>query len=109
MHEAGIVQEIVAIAVQHAQGAKIKRIALEIGKLSGVMPESIRFSFDIARLGTLAEDASLDIRETPGRVRCRSCEKEFDLQENMGRCACGGTNLEWIGGMDLFIKELEVF
>ena len=73
------------------------------------MPESIRFSFDIARFGTLAEDSSLDIHEPQGRVRCRSCEMEFDIEVITGRCACGGSNLEWIGGMDLFIKELEVF
>jgi hydrogenase nickel incorporation protein HypA/HybF len=109
MHEAGIALEIVDIAVRHAQGAKIKRIAVEIGKLSGVVSESIRFSFEIARLGTLAEDATLDIHESPGRVRCRSCETEFDLEGIMGRCACGSTDLEWLGGTDLFIKELEVF
>ncbi|MHC5825016.1 MAG: hydrogenase/urease maturation nickel metallochaperone HypA, partial [Nostoc sp.] len=47
MHELGITKNIVAIVAEHARGAKVQRVLLEIGKLSAIMPNAIRFCFDI--------------------------------------------------------------
>ena len=45
MHELGITRNIVAIATEHAGESRVKRITLDIGKLSAILPESIRFLF----------------------------------------------------------------
>ena len=66
MHELGISRNIVAIVGEAAKGRRVRRVTLEIGKLSGVMPHAIRFSFDVVAEGTLLEGAALEIRETPG-------------------------------------------
>ncbi|HAJ64667.1 MAG TPA: hydrogenase maturation nickel metallochaperone HypA, partial [Cyanobacteria bacterium UBA8543] len=66
MHELGITQNIVAIAAEHANGAKVKRVSLEIGKLSAIMPEAVHFCFDICCQGTVLEGAKLEIIEIPG-------------------------------------------
>jgi hydrogenase nickel incorporation protein HypA/HybF len=108
MHELGITQEIIAIAAEHSRGAKIKRVVLEIGKLSAVLPDAVRFCFDLCSEGTPAEGALLEILETPGKARCRACGAEVILEQPFGRCACGNTDLEWLSGEELKIKELEV-
>ncbi|MEC7192467.1 MAG: hydrogenase maturation nickel metallochaperone HypA, partial [SAR324 cluster bacterium] len=46
MHELSITQNLVAIVEEHARGQRVKRVTLEIGKLSGVMADAIRFCFD---------------------------------------------------------------
>ena len=47
MHELGITQNIIAIVSENAQNKKVKRVLLEIGKLSAIMPDAIKFCFDI--------------------------------------------------------------
>ena len=70
MHELGITRNIVAIVSERAGAARVKRVSLEIGRLSAVMPEAIRFCFDVCSKGTALEGAELEIREIPGRGRC---------------------------------------
>jgi hydrogenase nickel incorporation protein HypA/HybF len=107
MHELGIAQEVVAIVAQHAR-RKVIRVVLEIGKLSAILPDAIRFSFDICSEGTVVEGAVLEIIEIPGRARCRACDGEVILERPFGRCECGGSDLEWLTGEELRVKEYEV-
>jgi hydrogenase nickel incorporation protein HypA/HybF len=108
MHEMGIVMEIVDVVSEASQGAKVARVVLEIGKLSMVVPDAVRFCFDLAAQGTPLEGAELAIVETPGRAACRDCGAEVILERPFGRCRCGGTDLEWLAGEELKIQTVEV-
>ncbi|MFB2833678.1 hydrogenase maturation nickel metallochaperone HypA [Floridanema evergladense] len=109
MHELGITQNIVAIATENANGSRVKRVSLEIGKLSAILPDSIRFCFDVCSQGTLLEGAKLEIIEIPGLAHCRQCQTEVSLEVPFGIChACGSSDLEIFQGEELKIKELEV-
>lgn len=107
MHELGITQNIVAIATEHAQGAKVRRIRLAIGQLSAVMPDAIQFCFDVCAQGTPLEGATLEILQPPGRGRCQVCGQEMPLEQPFGVCDCGSTHLSIIQGEELAIQELE--
>ncbi len=107
MHELGITQNIVAIAGEHAQGAKVRRITLEIGQLTAIMPDSIQFCFDVCAQGTPLEGATLEILERPGIGQCRVCGHKLQLDQPFGVCDCGSTHLDIIQGEELTIKELE--
>jgi hydrogenase nickel incorporation protein HypA/HybF len=108
MHELGITQEVIAIATERSEGAKIVRIVLEIGKLSAVLPDAVRFCFELCCQGTEMEGANLEIIELPGLARCKECSAELVLEQPFGRCDCGCTDLDWLGGEELKIKEIEV-
>jgi len=108
MHELGITQEILALVSEHSAGRKVTRVVVEIGKLSAVLPDAVRFCFDLCSEGTVAEGARLEIIETPGRARCRTCAAELTLEQPFGRCGCGGTDLDWLAGDELKVKEMEV-
>ena len=108
MHEFGITQNIVAIVTENAKGAKVQRVSLEIGKLSAIMPDAIRFCFDICTQGTVLEGATLEILEIPGLGRCRQCGAEFFLDKLFGICNCGSVQLDLITGEELKIKEIEI-
>ena len=107
MHELGITQNIVAIATEHAQGAKVQRITLEIGQLTAIMPDAIRFCFDVCAQGTVLEGARLEILEHPGLGQCRDCGQRLELDHPFGVCDCGSTHLDIIQGQELTIKEME--
>ena len=108
MHELGIAQQVVEIAAERSGGERIARIVLEVGRLAAVLPEALRFCFEAASEGTPAAGATLEIIEVPGRARCRQCGGDVELVEPYGQCACGNSDLEWVSGEELRIKELEV-
>jgi hydrogenase nickel incorporation protein HypA/HybF len=108
MHELGITQTMIAIALEQAGGAKVRRIILEVGKLAAVLPEAMQFCFVACRNGTDLAGASLEIIEIPGLGRCRQCGTEIPLEYPFGVCPCGSTDLDVIQGEELRIKELEI-
>lgn len=108
MHELGITQQIVESVASRANGSSIKRIVLEIGKLTAVLPDAIRFCFDLCAEGTVAQGAELEIREIPGLARCKACGQDVALERAFGRCVCGNSDLDWIMGEELKILEMEL-
>jgi hydrogenase nickel incorporation protein HypA/HybF len=108
MHELSITRNVVSICAERANGGAVSRVTLEIGKLSAVMPEAVRFCFDVCAKGTPLEGATLDIIEVPGRAQCLDCHGEVALATLAGRCQCGSNRLRVIAGEELKIKEMEV-
>jgi len=108
MHELGITQEILEIVMERAHERKVKRVVLEIGKLSCVLPDAVRFCFDLCTAGTIAEGAELEIIQPPGRGCCRQCGVEFALHAAFSRCVCGSTDVQWLSGEELRIKTMEI-
>lgn len=75
MHEVGITEEILEIATRHANSARVRRIVVEIGRETAVLPDAVRFCFDFCAEGTAAEGAELEIVELGGdELRVRSVE-----------------------------------
>ncbi|MBD2604973.1 hydrogenase maturation nickel metallochaperone HypA [Scytonema hofmannii FACHB-248] len=108
MHEIGITQNVVAIVAEYANGAKVRRVLLEIGKLSAIMPDAVSFCFDICSQNTVLEGAILEILQTPGLAKCRQCGAEITLEKPFGVCSCGSLQLDLIAGEELKIKEIEI-
>jgi hydrogenase nickel incorporation protein HypA/HybF len=108
MHELSITQSIVSICSERAAGARVGRVTLEIGRLTCVMPDALRFCYDICTEGTALEGSELEILQIPGRARCRDCREELDLNDLLTPCSCGSYDLERLAGEDLRIKEMEV-
>ena len=78
MHELSITRNVVAIVSERAVGQRVTRVRLEIGRLSAVVPDSIRFCFDICAQGTPLEGAALEIVESAGR---ELSIKEMEVEE----------------------------
>jgi hydrogenase nickel incorporation protein HypA/HybF len=108
MHELGIARNIVAIVGEAAGGRRVRRVMLEVGKLSGVVSEAVLFCFDAVTQGTALEGATLDIREIDGRARCHACAAEFAVPSFVTTCPCGSRRLAHIAGEELNIKSMEV-
>ncbi|MBM0104972.1 hydrogenase maturation nickel metallochaperone HypA [Steroidobacter sp. S1-65] len=108
MHELGISRNIVAIVAEAAAGRRVRRVTVEIGKLSGVLADAVAFCFEAAAHGTPLQGASLDIVEIEGRARCLSCGVEFNLPSWSTPCSCGSQRLVPLAGEELKIKAMEV-
>jgi hydrogenase nickel incorporation protein HypA/HybF len=108
MHELSITRNTVAIVSEHAHGRRVLRVRLQIGQLSAIQPEAIRFCFDVCTADTLLAGATLEIDEVPGRARCTHCGETIALTVPTGRCpACGTGSLQIIAGEEILIREIE--
>lgn len=107
MHELSITESIVSAILERVDG-RIQTVTLLVGQLSGLVPDSVRFCFDICTQETRLEGATLDIVEVPGRARCRTCDQELELPDGILLCPCGSADLEIVGGQELRIKNVEV-
>jgi hydrogenase nickel incorporation protein HypA/HybF len=108
MHELSITRSVVAIVAERAGGQRVTRVRLEIGRLAAVLPDAIRFCFDICAADTPLAGAELQIDEIPGRAACDACAREVALDALVFRCPrCGSGNLRVLSGRDLNIKEME--
>lgn len=108
MHELSITQSVVSAVRERLGDERVEAITLEIGRLSGVVPDSIRFCFEMCAEGTPLAGAALDIVDVPGRARCRSCGTTFEMPDPLPLCGCGSTDLEILCGRELRIKHVTV-
>jgi hydrogenase nickel incorporation protein HypA/HybF len=58
---------------------QVESITVKIGLLSGIEPELLANAFSIAKLGTVAESAILNLETSPIKVRCLDCQKESEV------------------------------
>lgn len=112
MHEMSLAEGVLQIVEDAAreQGfLRVRTVVLEIGQLSSVEPEAMRFCFDAVACGTLAEGAQLEVVEVPGEGLCFSCGKTVPLAALYDPCpACGGYPVQATGGTGMRVRELEV-
>jgi hydrogenase nickel incorporation protein HypA/HybF len=112
MHEMALTESIIEMIEEESrrQGfAHVRVVRLEIGALSHVEPEAIRFCFDAVARGAAAEGARLDIVRIPGEGWCLDCGKTVAVSERFGPCPeCGNYHVQITAGEDMRVKELEV-
>jgi hydrogenase nickel incorporation protein HypA/HybF len=97
MHELSIVASLYEIMEEKAKEQKAKtvtRVKLQVGILSGVVPEFLETAFDIFKKDT---------------IKCRSCRSERTFDELVFICAqCGSTDIETLAGKELILETLEL-
>jgi hydrogenase nickel incorporation protein HypA/HybF len=108
VHELAITEGIVAGVCERVGEVQVRKITVEIGALTTVLPDAVRFAFDICTSGTRCEGAELEIVEVPARARCRACGDEFTLSNPVLLCRCGAADLEVLSGQDLLVRAVEV-
>jgi hydrogenase nickel incorporation protein HypA/HybF len=113
MHEMAIVQSIMDILEQQAKihnASRIIGVNLEFGALTGVLPASISFAFEILSKGGPAEGAALDITIIPIKAFCLDCSKEIVLEDYVPFCpVCSTGVLQIIEGRDeMRIASMEI-
>lgn len=108
MHELSITQSVVDTVTERTAGAQVAVVHLRIGKLSGVVPDAVRFCFDLIADGTALQGARLEIDEPAGRASCRRCGEDFVLHDPILLCPCGSADVSISDGQQLAVTSVEV-
>ncbi len=113
MHEMGIAMQIVEIALDaippNLQEKSVETVNLKVGKLSAIVPDSLRFCFDVVTRETRLAGVKLNIEEIPVKARCRECHFEWIIEGPAFTCKnCQSGAIDIITGRELDIESIEI-
>lgn len=112
MHEMSLAEGVLQLIEDAAREQKFEKVTavwLEIGQLSGVEVEAMKFCFDAVIRDSIADGARLEIIALPGTGWCMACSRTVPMAEVFGECPhCGGHQMQVTGGTEMRVKELEV-
>ncbi|HEX6736266.1 MAG TPA: hydrogenase maturation nickel metallochaperone HypA [Azonexus sp.] len=112
MHEMSLAEGVLQLVEETARrerAQRVKLVVLEIGRLSSVEPEALRFCFEAVTHGGLAAGAALEIVEVAGSGWCMPCAATVPLAESFGACPqCGSYQVQPTGGTEMRVKEIEI-
>ena len=112
MHELSIMESILDTAQTQAQAndaRQIHRISLQIGDLSGIVPEALRFAFETCTANTIAAGATLEIEKMPAICHCQQCDRDFTPTDWIYVCPeCEQPSADIRQGRELKIIAIEI-
>lgn len=114
MHELALAQGILeaaeeALARAGRPQARVTKVRVRVGEVSGVQGELLANAFLFARTGTPLAGAELAVENVAASFRCGSCRKTCHRPTSEGVCpGCGGRDLELTAGRELDVVELEL-
>ena len=113
MHELSIAVNLVDIAAAEAarhSAERVRRVFVRVGDLSGVVPDALRFAFDVAIENTALSGATLEIERVRATVYCAMCLAERELSDLFALCCpdCGAESADLRGGRELELAALEL-
>ncbi len=113
MHEMGIAQQLVQIAIESIpkdmENPKVETVNLRIGKLAAVVEHSLTFCFEIITKDTPLENAQLVIDSVPVKIHCNTCGHEWEADSPMFKCPeCKDGEIEMVSGREIDITSIEI-
>lgn len=112
MHEVSMMQNKLDLAIAKAKqnnARKIVLLTMNIGELSGVVPEALAFAFDVLIQGTIAQNAQLEIKTIPVICRCQICDRDFQPEAYIYQCPhCRQISSDVITGRELELDSLVI-
>ena len=112
MHELSIAQNIIEIVAEYAEkmnAHRVTEVLIDVGAVSGVIPETLEFAWDLSVKNTIAEGAILKINFIEPKAVCLDCKKEFKLDDIFTICTyCNSTNYDIVLGKELKVKSIKI-
>lgn len=108
MHELAITQSVVDAVLAKTGDRLVTTVRVKVGRLAGVVPDAMRFCFDLVTAGTTLEGAELEIDQPPGEAHCRACGDDFRLTDLILLCPCGSADVQVTTGRELLVSSVEV-
>ena len=110
MHEVAIARSIQRIVERARCGRAVESVAVDIGALRQVVPETLTACWDLVVAGTELAGARLETAAIPAVVWCRTCDHRRQLVDlpSMMCEACGGTATVTESGEELLVRSISL-
>ncbi|NJD51245.1 MAG: hydrogenase maturation nickel metallochaperone HypA [Candidatus Methanoperedens sp.] len=120
MHEisiAGAIIDSVLDAARKNNATIVKEVFLEIGELTALNPDQLKFIFETITKGTIAQGAIYNIRVIKPVINCTKCSYNGPIEffEKMHfflpviKCPrCDGMDVDIVDGRECCIKKINI-
>jgi hydrogenase nickel incorporation protein HypA/HybF len=109
VHELSLSTAIVNTVAKHARGRRVTVVSLRVGRLRQVIPDTLEFYFQFVARDSVCEGARLEQEVIPASLRCRACDREWEIEIPAFRCpSCGGSDVEIASGDEFEVESIEV-
>ena len=112
MHEMALAESVLAIVEDAARAhhaSRVTKVRLEIGALSHVAADALRFCFEAVQRHSVAADADLEIITVPGRAWCMPCGELVPLAALGNACPrCGSYQLQVSAGGEMRVRDIAI-
>lgn len=119
MHEfstaVNIIEAVKRAAKSHG-ATRVRRITLQIGKLSMLNHDQLLFGMEIAAKGSVAEGAVISVEPLPTKARCKQCGIEsvvsdegsfYEILTSLVCPKCGAKNVDISQGRECIVKDIQ--
>ena len=110
MHELGVVLKIFELIEEIMKEQELKEVSsvtVEVGELSGILPDYFKECWNVARLGGTFDKTELNLIFIPAAARC-ACGEEYEMTKNSRTCPrCKKTDYEVIRGREFNVLSIE--
>ena len=112
MHELAVTENILSIALKHAElagASKVTDIHITMGQLSSVVDDSVQFYWEMISENTICFGAKLHFKRIPAEFFCTDCKTQFNLNQELAPCPnCGSIRVRIVAGEEFFLESIEV-
>ena len=109
MHELSIATAVLGTAIKHAEDRPVAVVAMRVGTLRQVVPESLLFYWDIVARDSICEGSELQLTSVTARIACGECGHVWEPQVPHFRCpACASADVTVVAGEELEVEHLEL-
>lgn len=119
MHEIGIMEETLNLAIDYAMQEKateITEITMAIGKMSGVVPSALQFAFDVIKHSFIEQNQSINVKNAQLKIEllpiicyCDSCQAKFNPDEWIFQChKCNLFSNNIVQGKEIKLISMQV-
>lgn len=119
MHEIGIMEETLNLAIDYGMQEKateITEITIAIGKMSGVIPSALEFAFDVIIHSYIQQNQLINVKNAQLKIEllpvicyCNSCQENFNPEEWIFQCPqCNLFSNTIIQGKEIKLISMQV-
>jgi hydrogenase nickel incorporation protein HypA/HybF len=112
MHELSLAKGIIEIIQQNIPAAellKVRLVTVRIGAMSGVVPESLEFSYQSLTAETQLANSLLRFDRIPFRIQCNRCQAETENDNGIAVCEqCWSSDTTILSGNELDVVTIEL-
>jgi len=112
MHEISLAGGILTLVTQARERdpfTRVSQLRIQVGALSGVEVSALQFALEAIAPGTVMENATFTMEETPGSAWCPDCSVTVPVFSRLDLCPrCNNAQLNPIGGQELRLLDLIV-
>ena len=112
MHELSVTESLLNTACKYAKAnnsTKVTVLNIKIGKLAGIVDDSVQFYWDIITENTICDGSKLNFLHIPAKFECQNCKMRYEIEDELLPCpACNSMDLKTIQGDEFMLESIEI-